>query len=152
MRGRERSSSDAVDLCSHTGLDLPVFVGKLRRHAAAAGKESLSELLHPGGGPVGADDNERRASLAPQHRIHEQKGNACTVVTVHVRQKDRLDAVRIDPLCLHGDQRRGTAIEKESPATDIAEDAGLEPAAATEGVSGADEPDLGVHAIARSKS
>jgi hypothetical protein len=61
------------------------------------------------------------------------------VVAVEVAQDDGVDRARVEAGLLHGDQRRGAAVEEERAARPGEVEAGLEAAAAPEGVARAEE-------------
>jgi hypothetical protein len=67
------------------------------------------------------------------------------VVAVQVRHQHQPNLVGIVALLLEGDQRGGTAVQQHVAAVvarGVQQDAGLEAAAAAEGVTGANEPHL----------
>jgi glutamate dehydrogenase/leucine dehydrogenase len=76
--------------------------------------------------------------------VQDQERQAAEVVAVQVRHQHQPDPVGILPLLLQGDQGGGAAVQQDVAvlAGGVQQDAGLEAAAAAEGVTGADEPHL----------
>jgi hypothetical protein len=85
--------------------------------------------------------------------VQDQEREAAEVVAVQVRHQHQPNLVGILALLLEGDQRGGAAVQQDITAVvarGVQQDAGLEAAAAAEGVTGANEPHLdgvGGHAL-----
>ena len=69
------------------------------------------------------------------------------MVAVQVRQHDSVERIEIDGRALQRHQRRRAAVDEEAAVGAAHQEAGIEPAAAAEGVTAADEGQL--HALFR---
>jgi hypothetical protein len=85
--------------------------------------------------------------------VQDQEREAAEVVAVQVRHQHQPNLAGILALLVEGDQGRGAAVQQHIAvvvARGVQQDAGLEAAAAAEGVTGANEPHLdgvGGHAL-----
>jgi pyruvate/2-oxoglutarate dehydrogenase complex dihydrolipoamide dehydrogenase (E3) component len=103
-----------------------------------------SKIVIIGGGPGGYESALVAAQLGADVTVVDDAGLGGAAVLT--------DAVPSKTLIATADQGRRAAVEQESDPADVTQDAGLKAAAATERISGTDEPDFRGHAIARSKS
>ena len=102
----------------------------------------------------------RALALAAEHRVDQQERHPRAVVAVKMREEDHVDAVGVDTLRPHRDQRRRAAIEQEprrrrrrraGGRRRFHQDAGLKAAAAAEGIAGAEKAHGGGHGLKSSR-
>jgi hypothetical protein len=121
-------------------------------HPGGAGKQHLHRRLHALADPGWAGD-VRGSGAVGELAVQDQEREAAEVVAVQVRHQHQPNLVGILALLLEGDQRGGAAVQQDITAVvarGVQQDAGLEAAAAAEGVTGANEPHLdgvGGHAL-----
>ncbi len=107
-----------------------------------AGKECFHRLKNPFLHTKRACDQKRFASLEQELRRNEEKRNPAAVVSMQMGNENCVYVVRIYAIPVHADQGRCAAIDKELAAAVSNENAALESAAASEGVTAAEEFDF----------
>ncbi len=140
---RERPDRQSTHRDRHAVRELQELDREAPRDRGGAGKEDLHRRLHALAHAGRARDGERHGP-APELPVEDQERERAEVVAMQVREGDRADRRRIDVGPPHGDERGGPAVDEQAPARALEEQAGLEAAAAPEGVAGAEDVDLQV--------
>jgi hypothetical protein len=86
-------------------LDLNELQVKFRNHSLHSRKESVSHREDSRMDAFWPGDGERRCPFSPKHRIHQEKGNASTMISMNVCADDRADGIVINSLGFQRDQR-----------------------------------------------
>src|SRR5262249_52086394 len=107
-------------------------------HRRGPGEERFHRRLDAGPDPRRAGDRERAGAPA-ELAVQDEERQPAQVVPMEGAQDDRVDRSGIEPGALRGDQRRGAAVEEERAPGAGEVEAGLEAAAAPEGVARAEE-------------
>ena len=137
MNDRKYMNSDRSDIPARTWLELDEGDGKF---SLGLGRARIHDL-HGGQDPLlnarRAGDDERPCSHGNELGVENEKRDAAEMITVQMGDNHGFDIVWIDSGLLHGDQRRCAAIHKKGTVGRLDQDTCLKPAAASEGISGA---------------
>src|SRR5262249_55487023 len=85
---------------------------------------------------------QRGSASAVELRIEQQERQSAEMIAVQMRYEDCVNAVGIDAELPHGYEARRSAVDQEGAACCLDEEAGVEPPAATEGVTTAEKLDF----------
>src|SRR6266516_5557338 len=126
--------------------DLDDFPRVAPGDASRSRKEYLERGVQTLAGSGRTGDHKRAGTAAEEMAIHQQEHHSTEMIAVQVTQHDAVDGAGIDVSGLQRGQRAGAAVEEKVAACRLDAEAGVEPAAGTEGVARADDRQL--HALA----
>ena len=157
MDDLEGGHAKAVDLGRDAFPQLDDLHLEGRLAPGGGGVERLLGLAQPVGESRRARQGERFRAAGAVVRVAEQERQAAEVVAVQVGDQDGADGRRFDAAALHRRERRGAAVEQRRRQWTVAglpaeQEAGVQPAAAAEGVAAAQHLKPERHAGSRSRS
>src|SRR3954468_1430933 len=126
----------------------PLVVGRAGEENLEGGAQALRRSDRP-------ENGERLVSPAVELRVEEEEGQAAEMVSVQVAEDDAVEAVRIEPHALQGDERGRAEIERHRRGPRLEPEARVRPAPRAEGVTATDDGQShgsGTRAAARERS
>ena len=135
MRYLGRRQTVAEHFLRTARFDLHDLPGEPPPGRGRAGKQQFKRRVEPSARAGRAGDEKGAAAPALMLRIDEQEGQPAEVVAVQVGDNDTVKAVRVDAARAERHHRGGSAIDQHRRIRRLHPEAGVEPAAGTEGIA-----------------
>src|SRR5579872_2303526 len=142
MVGERGGDREEVSLITPPQRHFDKLEGKAQLHRRASREKRLLRL--PKALREARRTVERERPVAPAHMltIEHEEGQPAEMIAMEMADENGIDIVDEDARLFQGDERARAEIDEKPPARALEQEAGIEPAAAAEGIACANEPDL----------